>query len=322
MPDAQKSLYLEGLIRFLEIYAETEIGGEIELDIAKIALFVNSATFENDDLYSIHTVEDVYRLCEELALLGLPLWRFLKLSDYQKRIFESGYHELLLSLKKKSTDEKSCYGCIWYRETETMFGILRECKRPETSLSDMWKASRHTAFIPEEHSDCPWATTLDSIPEEVYQLPNEGLSRRRIQDNFLAAVEPARERFRKELEKDPFRIPKEMSEDEIIDLSVTPTLDDALVDFAFAFKNKRTVTERRRELQKAMLLESMIRFFTIYAETEYGTDYQADITAIALFVDELEPADINHITKSEHCYTEIEEKYLTYANNFVKCMQQ
>ena len=139
-----------------------------------------------------------------------------------------------------------------------------------------------------------------------------------MRDTFLAEIEPARKRFQEELEKDPFRIPKEMSEDEIIDLEVIPTKDDALIDFMFAFKNKRTITERRRELQKAMLLESMIRFFFIYAETEYGTDYQADITSIALFVDNLEPSDIQTIIRIEDCYSMIEEQFLWNASNFIK----
>ena len=53
----RKAIFLEGLIRFLDIYAQTEIGEGIQIDIMKTALYVNSARFENDDLYEVDSVE-------------------------------------------------------------------------------------------------------------------------------------------------------------------------------------------------------------------------------------------------------------------------
>lgn len=46
----RKFLYIEGLIRFLELYAQNEIGNA-EVDIEKVALWVNSPYFENVDIY-------------------------------------------------------------------------------------------------------------------------------------------------------------------------------------------------------------------------------------------------------------------------------
>ena len=76
-----KALYIEGMINFLEIYAQSEIG-EIEVNIPAIALFINSPEFENVDCCEIKNIEDVYKSLEIETLMGLPIWRFLKLSEY------------------------------------------------------------------------------------------------------------------------------------------------------------------------------------------------------------------------------------------------
>ena len=35
--------------------------------------------------------DDVYKIIEMEILMGLPVWRFLKLSDYQMNLFENNY---------------------------------------------------------------------------------------------------------------------------------------------------------------------------------------------------------------------------------------
>ena len=171
-----KALFLEGLIRFLDIYSQTEIGGEdIKIDITKVALHINSAQFENDDLYAISTIDDVYRLCESLTIAGLPLWRFLRLSDYQSRIFESGYNELLISAKLKAANDCPCYGCIWYEETDTFLGVLRRCNKPEIEIS--W--DRKAAHEPDKIKKCKWLTTLEVIPKAAEKLSESNITCKR-----------------------------------------------------------------------------------------------------------------------------------------------
>lgn len=295
-----KGIFLEGLINFLDIYAQTEIGGEIELDIMKIALHINSAQFENDDLYAINSIDDVYRLLETLTIMGLPVWRFLKLSEYQKQIFEFGYNELLLSAKINATYERPCYGCIWYDESNTFLGVLRKCNKPRIEL-EMRRKSYHD---PDEINECKWLTTLESIPNAIYcdDIPEFRRS------DFLRNVEPARNRFKNELLKDPFRIPKELAYNEKLELDSEIGLLD---DFACAFNNLKTKSERKAELRKAMYTEGMIRFFVIYAKCEMGSRYTANIKAISMFLDRYEHENIfDSVMNFDDVYKDLENKIL------------
>jgi hypothetical protein len=102
-----KAIFLEGMIRFLDIYSQTEIGEGIQIDIMKVALHINTPQFINDDMYLIHSIDDVFSLLENLAISGLPIWRFLKLNEYQSRLFETGYNQLLISLKEELAKKKT-----------------------------------------------------------------------------------------------------------------------------------------------------------------------------------------------------------------------
>lgn len=281
-----KAIFIEGLVRFLGIYAETEIGEGIQIDITKVALHVNSARFENDDLYCINSIDDVYRLLEQLTIAGLPIWRFLRLTNYQKRIFESGYSELLASSKMKAAAERPCYGYVWFDEFETPFGILRECRKPETEF----ETYRRGAIDPDTITECKWCTTLDRIPDKIRKLRDFYRTR------FMNSVESARNKFRRKLNEDPFRIPKELSDDENVELE---THYDPILDLACAFKNYKTKSGRQTEIRRAMYIEGMIRFFDMYAKCEIGNSFIADIKNIALYVDNLDRYEIEFIKTFE-----------------------
>lgn len=299
----RKGIYLEGLIRFLDIYSQIEIGEGIELDITKIALFINSPRFENDDLYEIESIEDVYCLFESLTLAGLPIWRFLKLTEYQSNLFEKGYEESLIKAKIKAGEEKPCYRCIWYDEFETDFGIVKKCKKPRI---DHFKLSREYDYDPNEIETCEWTTTLTSIPQKLEEL-NKEKSRLINSRKFLESVESARKRFEKKLLEDPFRIPKKLEESEAVSLEREY---DYLLDFSRAVKNKKGYSDLKEELRKAMYLEGMIRFFEIYAKMEIGNNYIADITNISIYVDSLYKEDIAYIKSYEDVYLNLEEKII------------
>lgn len=294
-----KAIFLEGLIHFLEIYSQTEIGEGVEIDITKVALHTNSAQFENDDLYALKSIDDVYQLLETLTIIGLPIWRFLRLSEYQKSIFESGYNELLISAKKNAASERPCYGCIWYSETNTFLGVLRRCNRTEAE----WTGSKRGYHDPDEIKKCKWITTLNKVPDALYSEKIPELRRKQ----FLLRIDYGKEKFKKELLKDSFRIPKTLSDNDAVDLSKSY---DWVDDLGCAWNNKRTKSERQTELRKAMYIEGMVRFFEIYVKCEFGNSYIADIKNIALYVAHLENNEINHIKTYDDVYGELEEKIL------------
>lgn len=97
MIQKRKYLYLEGMVRFLELYGKNEIG-EVEVDIEKISLWINSSHFENVDIYRITGINKVFEMLENDLMNNVPLFRFLKLSDYQRAIFEQDHHDRLKTI--------------------------------------------------------------------------------------------------------------------------------------------------------------------------------------------------------------------------------
>lgn len=305
----RKSVFLEGLIRFLEIYAQTEIGEGMEIDIMKVALYINSPSFENDDLYSIESIDDVYSLLEVLTISGLPVWRFLKLSEYQKRIFEAGYSDLLITAKERVMNERPCYGCIWYKEEESFLGIMRMCNRPRVTI----EFHRRGAHNPNNIVECEWLTTMTKVPDAI----NNNDILHSIKRQFIDRIESARKRFQEKVSRDPFRIPLELEDVDIVDLNKTY---GALENMACASNNKRTPLERQYEIRRAMFTEGMIRFFEIYAKNEMGSRYIADIKNIALFIRRLKDSDLVFIKNFNDVYAVLEKKIIGGFNvaKFVK----
>lgn len=300
-----KAEYLEALIKFTDIYAQTEIGEGIDIDIMKIALFINTPQFENQNLYYYHSIEDIYRELEILTIAGLPIWRFLKFSSYQQNIFESGYNDLLLSVKRRATNEHPCYGCVWYKTINTVIGKLTQCKRPITLRSHYFE-TRSRGFDPEDIKECEWLTTIETMPTDILNSDDIYEHDRRT---FLREVEIAREDFKKYLYEDTFFIPKTLSEEEKIDLAEVP---DILSEIGSAWNNKRTLSERQAELRKAMYIEGMIRFFEMFAQCEIGSDYTANIKNIALYVEEQNTQynSFKDIMSIEDVYIDLENKII------------
>ena len=270
-----KAMYIEALIKFTDIYAQTELGDDIEIDIMKVALYVNSPQFENQNVYTYRNINDIYKELETLVLAGLPIWRFLRLSPYQREIFEADYQKLLVELQNEAAKKCPCYGCIWYREDSTIMGNIAKCGKPSIGFRTSFE---RTVFTPEKIKSCEWLTTLDTVPTEALDKHNiVGFDRGR----FIDEIPTARKRYTSQLYKDAFCIPKTLSDAETVDLSEET---DLLMDFALALGNKRTKSERKKELRKAMYMEGMIRFFEIFARSEIGNNYVADIKKIAMYV--------------------------------------
>lgn len=313
----RKGIFLEGLIRFMDIYSQTEIAEGIELDITKIALHINSALFENDDLYGIESIEDVFRLCESLAIIGLPLWRFCKLNNFQSMMLERQYKKLLKEINKSAKENKCCYNCIWYDEAETFLGTLCECRKPRTDFN--WASKGRKYFDPDETKICNWYTSLDDIPgcvEELVDMPGI-LQRNKLKENFISAIEPAREKYRKKLEQDNFRIPQFIPEKEQIDISIEY---EPLSDIGRIMNNKRGKIDMQRDVRRSMYAEGMIRFFSQYAECEMGTGFMADIAKISEWLDEQENSFFDFIKSYDDVYGNLEKKIINGfpVDKFVK----
>ena len=75
--ELRKAMYLEGMIRFFEIYAKMEMGNNYIADITNISVYVDS--LYKEDIAYIKSYEDVYLNLEEKIINGFEVEKFVKL---------------------------------------------------------------------------------------------------------------------------------------------------------------------------------------------------------------------------------------------------
>lgn len=297
-----KAMFIEALIDFTNIYAQIEIGDSIEMDLQKISLYVNSPIFENEDVFYIKNIEDIYKRLEFEVLNGLPLWRFLKLTKYQNKIFEGMYSQTLKDIKDKKEKLSPCYTCVWYNKFHTDFGTIEECKK-SSWLERNFGSRSEGCLEPEKVKHCKFHTTLENVPDMSKYREFE-------RNKILRDVEYARERFNRNIEKleDIYMIPEKMNNEDMINLEKDI---DIWEDFGRAYRNKRTITERKKEIRMAMYLEGMYRFFECYAKMEIGNEFVPNVKEIVLYIDNLQENKLNTIMNIEDVYTDIENLILS-----------
>ena len=315
----RKFLYLEGLIRFLEMYATNEIGN-VEVNIEKCSLYINSSEFENVDLYNITDINSVYKHLEEELLNNIPLFRFLNLSDYQKSIFEKEHHDLLMQSYEIDCAKYPCLKCIWYVYEQTPLGVLSKCNLPKEEITGkvFWNRRAGVHYI-SRHTRCKYVTTIDN-KEEFINTYKDNIQISSHKRAFLRNVEQAAKNYIRKINNlDNSNIPPYIPEEDSIDLAIKT---DTLEDLGRVFNNKMPKEELKTNLRKAIFLECMIKFVEIYAQTELGSDYCADISKIAEYV-ENNIYDLSFIS-IENAYKIIEDKIIDGFNvkSFCKCKNE
>ena len=309
-----KALFIEGLINFLSIYAQSEICEGIEVNIPLVSLYVNSPEFENVDCYSIKNLEDVYKIIEIEVLMGMPIWRFLKLSDYQLNLFEKNYENVLKERIAYLRENYPCKRCIYFREEDTPFGYLSQCLREdETTL-----CRRRENIDWTEISSCK--NCISANDDIEYLKEDYPLTYRRAKSSQAS--------LKKRLEKDDvkfidrYKIQIKDIEEANVSLELpkfeneSDRLSFLLEDFGAVFSNKRSKSERRQEIRKALYLEAFINFVNIYIQNEIGSNYTVDITKVVLFLEDKEL----DFTSEEELFSELEEMLLNgfEYSSFVK----
>lgn len=125
-----KYLFLEAMIRFAEIFANENIGN-CEVDIAKIVYFAESKQFKFRVAWDCKTIDDYYKLIENMVLDGFPIWDFLKISDWAKNMLNREFERQLSEEERYRKKIYKCYSCDYFEEHKTSLGILRKCNKPK-----------------------------------------------------------------------------------------------------------------------------------------------------------------------------------------------
>lgn len=305
-----KFRYIEGIIRFLNLYCQNELGSG-EVDIVKVCMWVNSPWFENNELRNFKTIDDVYKSLEEQVVNNVPLYRLLNISDHLHDLLETEHTEALQKEMLKQAEKYPCLKCIWYKCQTTAIGLSSSCERPRDKVEMFRREYLDIMTV----AECEYCTTLTETGNPIQKLQKlcaEGKFESgfyRNLRNSIAGMDKLKERWRKAFEElDNCQIPKAF---EIFDLTeIREELkgeDGFLHELGRAFGNKQSLSEIAENLQRAMFVKAMLTFVEIYAQSELGSDYIADITAIARYVYEAKDT-IPNMNCEEDVYAWFEQK--------------
>jgi len=124
--EEQRAMFLEGYIRFAEIFAESELG-DMEIDIKKLALYVFSPDFKYKMTYQIKNINDVYKIIEKDILDGMPIWRYFKCSERIMKILENTFKNDAEEEEKKIKKKYICKRCKYLKEAHMDLGYMCKC---------------------------------------------------------------------------------------------------------------------------------------------------------------------------------------------------
>jgi hypothetical protein len=125
--EEQRAMFLEGYIRFAEIFAQNELGS-MEIDIAKLALYVFSPEFKYQMTYQIKNIDDVFKIIEEDILNGMPIWRYFKCSKRIMQIFEDTFRRDTEEEEQKIKEKYMCKRCKHLQEKYHDLGHYCVCR--------------------------------------------------------------------------------------------------------------------------------------------------------------------------------------------------
>lgn len=131
--EKQRAMFLEGYIRFAEIFAQSELG-DMDIDIAKLALYVFSPEFRYQTAYKIKNMNDVYKLIEEDILNGMPIWRYFKCSKRVKQILEDAFKTERDEEERRVKEMYICKRCRYLNEKHMHIGHYCVCRSPKRNI--------------------------------------------------------------------------------------------------------------------------------------------------------------------------------------------
>ncbi len=124
--EEQRAMFLEGYIRFAEIFAQSELG-DMEIDIAKLAMYIFSPEFKYQLTYQINNIDDVYKIIEEDILNGMPIWRYFKCSKSAMQILEDTFKRDVEEEERKIREKYICKRCKYLKEKYLDLGYTCKC---------------------------------------------------------------------------------------------------------------------------------------------------------------------------------------------------
>lgn len=122
---AKRFFFYSSIIDIVQIFGETELGS-CEVDEEAVAQYCMSDKFLFDN-FTNYTKEDMYQKITDDILNGMPVWEFLKVSDWTKQMLERSFVEEKELKYRELCKKYKCYTCQYYKAVETGIGLHESC---------------------------------------------------------------------------------------------------------------------------------------------------------------------------------------------------
>ena len=141
--NSKQLMVCAAIIEILQIFADTEIGGQYEIDYGKITDYVNSFKC-SADYFECQTKEEVYERFTQDIYAGLPVWRWLKLSEWTMKMVERTFEDECQAEYQEMCKKYKCLTCKYYEAQHTRLGVLSKCNYRKEEPGKMHNRHRHS----------------------------------------------------------------------------------------------------------------------------------------------------------------------------------
>lgn len=132
--------YFKAFLQILQIWASENVGSDIEVDFDKLWEYVSSEKGVVRKLINTdrdNSEDALFELVEQDIIEGCPVWEFLVLSDWTKRMLEIEFSHTVAQANIEYADYMKqfvCPNCSDLVITETPFGTIYRCNSKERRL--------------------------------------------------------------------------------------------------------------------------------------------------------------------------------------------
>jgi len=121
--DNKKEFFIIAFVKFAEIWANNNIGSNIQVDYDRLISYVKSDKFTFLDGWQLDSLDDCFREIEEMLLDGFPIWQLFVISEWTSRMLEETFAQDI----KKAQEPFLCLTCTYFDTRETSIGTLSKC---------------------------------------------------------------------------------------------------------------------------------------------------------------------------------------------------
>lgn len=122
----KQAMACSAIVDILRIFADTEIGGQYEINYEEVSAYLESFRFATD-YFDCLTKEEVYERFTQDIYNGLPVWRWLILPEWTKEMVERSFKDECDAEYKELCKQYKCLTCKYYKIDRTEIGMYHEC---------------------------------------------------------------------------------------------------------------------------------------------------------------------------------------------------